>query len=130
MKSEHRGRRPNEPRRYDFLHGLGFTGERETEVRGSRGAVISGTVSTRETSTQTPDTRLWCGPSFFFLCAKGESECSGSLLRDPQEMVEQCGRVGMPRVTPLGKEVTCAEQVWVTQQNPPSAKSVHTVDTA
>ena len=77
---------------YDFLHDLGFTGERETACRGSGGAVISGTVSTRETSTQTLDTRLLCGPSFSFLCAKGESECSGSLLRDPQEMVGQCGR--------------------------------------
>ena len=54
--------------------------------------MISGTVSTRKTSTQTLDTRLLCGPSFSFLCAKGESECSGSLLHDPQEMVGQCGR--------------------------------------
>ena len=87
-----RGRGPNERGCYDFLHDLGFTGEREIECRGSVGAVISSTVSTRETSTQTLDTRLLCGPSFFLFVRKGESECSGFLLRDPQEMVGQCGR--------------------------------------
>ena len=32
----------------------------------------------------------------------------------------------MLRVTPLGKEVTCAEQVCVTQQKSPPAKEEHT----
>ena len=40
---EHRGRGPNERGCYDFLHGHGFTCERETECRGSGGAVISAT---------------------------------------------------------------------------------------
>ena len=65
QRVNNRGRGPNERGCYDFLHDLGFTGERETECRGSVGAVISSTVSTRETSTQTLDTRLLCGPSFF-----------------------------------------------------------------
>ena len=78
-----RGRGPNERGCYDFLHDLGFTGEREIECRGSVGAVISSTVSTRETSTQTLDTRLLRGPSFFLSVRKGRERVLGIPVARP-----------------------------------------------
>ena len=97
-----RGRGPNERGCYDFLHGLGFTGEREIECRGSVGAVISSTVSTRETSTQTPDTRLLCGPSFPFCAQRGRASARDPCCATLRRWWDNADGVGMPRVTPLG----------------------------
>ena len=73
-------------------------------------------------STQTRDTRLQCDR---VPCAQGESACSGSLLRDLQEVVGHCGRSGMLRVTPLGKAVTCVEQVLCDSAAISSRKKAH-----
>ena len=51
----------------------------------------------------------------------GESACSGSLLRDLQEAVGLCGL----RVHPLGKAVTCVEQVLCDSAAIPSRKKAH-----